>query len=268
MRSLEADVKAEEDRIAAALRAIADQREGTARQEGHIKSLQARLDAMAQEITRLTKARDDAKAREAKAQSEYAQHELEIASADSGEIGLDTQFESAKKALNDAKENLARLSEAERSADRKRNSIESKLDAIRLTTFNRDGASALLTDSRGVKILGSLASLISVDSGFEAAVAAALGTLADAVVVQDLNAAVTAISALRNENLGQAELLVSNNAVISGAHVPAGLTPILNHVRGSEISSLLTALLGNVAVAADGHSAAEILNNHPNARLS
>jgi len=189
---------------------------------------------------------------------------LEIASADSGEIGLDTQFESAKKALNDAKKNLAKLSEAERSADRKRNSIESKLDAIRLTTFNRDGASALLTDSRGVKILGSLASLISVDSGFEAAVAAALGTLADAVVVQDLNAAVTAISALRNENLGQAELLVSNNAVISGAQVPAGLTPILNHVRGSEISSLLTALLGNVAVAADGHNAAEILNNHPN----
>ena len=263
MRTLEVEVKAEEDRIAAALRAIADQREGTARQEGHIKSLQARLDAMAQEITRLTKARDDAKAREEKAQSEYAQHELEIASAGSGEIGLDTQFEAAKSALNEAKENLAKLSQAERNADRKRNSIESKLDAIRLTSANRDGTSALLSDSRGIKILGSLASLISIEPGFEAAVAAALGTLSNAVVVQDLNAAVTAISALRNENLGQAELLVTNNSENPVASLPSGLTPLLNHVNGNEISSLLAALLGNVAIAADGRSAADILNNHP-----
>ena len=242
-------------------------REGTARQEGHIKSLEARLDAMAQEITRLTKARDDAQTRAANAQSEYAQHELEIASADSGEIGLDTAFENAKSALNEAKELVAKLTDAERAADRKRNSIESKLEAIRLTTSNRDGASALLNDSRGVNILGSLASLITVDAGFEAAVAAALGSLADSVVVQDMNAAVTAISALRNENLGQAELLVSNNAVISGAQVPSGLTPILNHVRGSEVSSLLAALLGNTAVAEDGRAAAEILNSHPDVNV-
>jgi chromosome segregation protein len=45
----EAGLKSEEDKIAAALRAIADQREGTARQEGHIKSLAARLDAIAEE---------------------------------------------------------------------------------------------------------------------------------------------------------------------------------------------------------------------------
>ena len=105
---------------------------------------------MAQEITRLTKARDDAKTRAANAQSEYAQHELEIASADSGEIGLDTAFESAKNTLNQSKENLAKLADAERNADRKRNSIESKLEAIRLTTANRDGASALLNDSREI----------------------------------------------------------------------------------------------------------------------
>ncbi len=267
MRSLEADVKAEEDRIAAALRAIADQREGTARQEGHIKSLQARLDAMSQEITRLTKARDDAQTRATNAQSEYAQHELEIASAGSGEIGLDTAFESAKSALAEAKELVAKLTDSERNADRRRNSIESKLEAIRLTTANRDGASALLHDSRGVKILGSLASLITVDQGFEAAVAAALGSLADSVVVQDMNAAVTAISALRNENLGQAEILVSNNADIFGSQVPSGLTPILNHVHGSEISSLLTALLGNTAVASDAINAAEILNSNPNLKV-
>jgi chromosome segregation protein len=186
LRALEADVKSEEDRIAAALRAIADQREGTARQEGHIKSLEARLDAMAQEIARLTKARDDAKTRATNAQSEYAQFELEIASVDSSEIGLDSQFEKTKSALNEAKVALEKLSEAERAADRTRNGLESKLEALRLTSANRDGSSQLLKDSRGVNLLGSLASLIKVDSGYEAAVAAALGSLADSVVVQDL----------------------------------------------------------------------------------
>ena len=264
LRALEADVKAEEDRIAAALRAIADQREGTARQEGHIKSLQARLDAMSQEITRLTKARDDAQTRAANAQSEYAQHELDIAGADNGEVGLDTQFEAAKRALNEAKEIVAKLSERERAADRKRNGIESKLEALRLTSANTDGTEALLNDSRGVKVLGSLASLISIDSGFEAAVASALGSLADSIVVQDMNAAVTAITALRNEKLGQAEMLVSNNGLISGPHLPEGLVSLLSHVRSTEVSSLLTVLLSNVAVADDARTAAEILNNHPN----
>ena len=263
LRALEADVKSEEDRIAAALRAIADQREGTARQEGHIKSLEARLDAMAQEIARLTKARDDAKTRAANAQSEYAQFELEIASVDSSEVGLDSQFEKTKSALNEAKLALEGLSEAERAADRTRNSIESKLEALRLTSANRDGSSQLLKDSRGVNLLGSLASLIKVDSGFEAATAAALGSLADSLVVQDLNAAVTAISALRNENLGQAEILVSNNAQSNQAALPAGLTPLLNHVSGSQINALLNHLLGSVAVVEDARSAAELLAKHP-----
>lgn len=266
LKTLESDVKAEEDRIAAMLRAIADQREGTARQEGHIKSLEARLDAMAQEILRLTKARDDAQTRTENAQREYAQYELEIASADNGEVGLDSQFESAKRELATAKEHLAKLTEAERVADRKRNSIESKLEALKLTSQNRDGSTALLNDSRGVKILGSLATLLKIDSGFESAVAAALGSLGDSIVVQDLNAAVLAISTLRNENLGQAELLVSNGAVLRGSQLPTGLAPLLDYVRpdaGQDIAALLIELLGNVAIADDARAAATILNTHP-----
>jgi chromosome segregation protein len=264
LRNLEADVKAEEDRIAAMLRAIADQREGSARQEGHIKSLQARLDAMAQEITRLTKARDDAMTRAENAQREYAQYELEIAGADSGEIGLDSQFESAKRVLHDAKEAVAKLSDQERVADRNRNSIESKLEALKLTSRNQDGAAALLSDSRGIKILGSLASLIRVDNGYEAAVAAALGNLSESIVVQDLDAAVTAISALRNEDLGQADLLVTTGYVTENVTLPASLKSLLEHVTADGISALLSQLLGNVAVADNVRTAADILRNNPN----
>jgi chromosome segregation protein len=259
----EAALKSDEDTIAAAMRAIADAREGTARQEGHIKSLHARLEAIAEEIERLTKSRDDAQARADKAQREHASYELEIASADSGELGLDSQFEGAKSQLDAAKSKLTELVDAERAADRERNAIEAKLEAMKLTSQNRDGASALLRDSRGVSILGSIAGLIEIDSGWESAAAAALGTLADAVVVQDLSSAVTALTTLRNENLGQADVLVYEPGQTGNGSIPSGLTPLSAHIRSSAIGDLLASLLASTVVAENANAAEAILRSHP-----
>jgi chromosome segregation protein len=259
----EASLKSDEDTIAAAMRAIADAREGTARQEGHIKSLHARLEAIAEEIERLTKSRDDAQARADKAQREYASYELEIASADSGELGLDSQYEGAKSQLEGAKSTVNDLVEAERAADRERNAIEAKLEAMKLTSQNRDGASALLRDSRGVSILGSIAGLIEIDSGWESAAAAALGTLADAVVVQDLSSAVTALTTLRSENLGQADVLVYEPGQSGNSNIPSGLTPLSAHIRSSSIGDLLASLLAYTVVADNANAAEAILRSHP-----
>ena len=263
LANAEAALKAEEDKIAAAMRAIADQREGTARQEGHIKSLAARLEAIAEEIARLTNARDDAQARADSAQREYSTFEMEIASADSGELGLDSEFEVAKSTLEVAKKKVAELVESERAADRERNATESKLEAMQLTSQSRDGAAALIRDSRGVKLLGSVASLIEVDSGWEAASAAALGALSNAVVVEDLNSAVTALTTLRNENLGQADVLVYEPGNSNNASIPSGLTSLLSHVRSSRINELITSLLSSTVVADDARAAEQILRSHP-----
>ena len=262
LASSEASLKAEEDTIAAALRAIADQREGTARQEGHIKSLAARLEAITEEISRLTAARDEAQSRVNLAKGDYAKFEMEIGNADAGELGLDSQFEVAKSALDQAKKAHANLVDAERAADRERNATESKLEAMRLTSDSRDGAAALLRDSRGVQILGSIASLITIDNGWEAATAAALGSLADAIVVKDLSSAVSALTTLRSENLGQADVLVYQPGISSQSQ-PAGLVSLLTHVRSSEISELLSSLLATTVVADNAREAESILRNHP-----
>ena len=263
LAAAESSLKAEEDKIAAAMRAIADQREGTARQEGHIKSLAARLDAIAEEIARLTKARDEAQERAESAQREYSTFEMDIAGADASELGLDSQFEIAKNALEDSKKKLADLIESERQADRERNATESKLEAMQLTSQSRDGAAALIRDSRGVSILGSIASLIEIDNGWESATAAALGQLSDAIVVQDLSSAVSALTTLRNENLGQADVLVYEPGTSSAQSLPGGLTPLLSHVRSSRISDLLASLLGSTAVAEDARAAESILKSNP-----
>ncbi|MSX60074.1 MAG: AAA family ATPase, partial [Actinobacteria bacterium] len=255
----EAALKSEEDTIAAAMRAIADQREGTARQEGHIKSLAARLEAITEEISRLQAARTEAQSRVDLAKGDYAKYELEIGNADAGEQGLDSQFQSAKQSLDSAKKIHLELVESERAVDRERNSTESKLDAMRLTSASRDGASALIRDSHGLQILGSIASLIQIDSGWEAATAAALGSLADAVVVKDLSSAVNALTTLRSENLGQADVLVHEPGNRAGNQTPSGLTSLLSYVRSPQITELLESLLGATVVADNARSAEAIL---------
>ena len=259
----EVALKSEEDTIAAAMRAIADQREGTARQEGHIKSLAARLEAITEEISRLQAARTEAQSRVDLAKGDYAKYELEIGNADAGEQGLDSQFQSAKQSLDSAKKIHLELVESERAVDRERNSTESKLDAMRLTSASRDGASALIRDSHGLQILGSIASLIQIDSGWEAATAAALGSLADAVVVKDLSSAVNALTTLRSENLGQADVLVHEPGNRAGNQTPSGLTSLLSYVRSPQIAELLESLLGATVVADNARSAEAILRQHP-----
>jgi chromosome segregation protein len=256
-------LKSEEDKIAATLRAIADQREGTARQEGHIKSLAARLDAIAEEISRLIRARDGAQERVDSAAREYSTLEMEIAGADAGEQGLDSLFETAKRELEAAKKKLNDLVDLERNTEREKNAIESKLDVMRITSSKRDGGAALVSNSRGINILGSIASLIRIDSGWEAATASALGSLADAIVVRDLNSAVTALRTLRIENLGQADLLILDRENTAAVSLPQGLTPLLQYLHSNEINDLLTSLLSTTVVAADPVSAADILRSHP-----
>ena len=180
---LESALKTEEDSVAAALRAVADLREGTARQEGHIKSLQSRIESGNAEITRLSKAKSDAEARAALAQREFAQLESEIAGLGAGELHLDSTFEKAKSELTSSKSALDSLITDLIKAERDRGAAEASLDALRQATLHRDGSGALLTNTQGISIRGSLASLISIEPGWERAVAAGLGSLADAVEI-------------------------------------------------------------------------------------
>jgi chromosome segregation protein len=105
--------------------------------------------------------------------------------------------------------------------------------------------------------------LIEIDSGWESAAAAALGTLADAVVVQDLSSAVTALTTLRSENLGQADVLVYEPGQTGNGTIPSGLTPLSAHIRSSTIADLLAALLASTVVAENANAAEAILRSHP-----
>ena len=264
LKTLEVNLTAEENSVSAALRAIADQREGTARQEGHINGLKSRIDATNAEITRLTKARDEASQRLQNFREEFALLETQIASVDSNEPGLDSEFEIAKSELATAQNELDSLVAKESEAQRVRSGLEGRLRALQESLVHRDGSGIVL--SSGTRTRGRLSSLISISPGWEAAVAAALGPLADSVVVSDISSAVSALTMLKRESGGQSELLVvdgDSGFTPSNRSVPNGFTSLASLVSSSEVSSAISSLLSGFVAVEDLAEAESALRADP-----
>ncbi|MFM8938133.1 MAG: chromosome segregation protein SMC [Actinomycetota bacterium] len=251
---LEERLKLEEDKVAAALRAIADLREGTARQEGHIKSLQSAIDGSKAEISRLERFLNEARERVDGAKREFASLESEIAGLDASELGLDADYERAKRTLEDNRDKLETLNSELNKSERNRSALQSKVDALRQATLHKDGSGALLTNNRGIQIRGSVASLISVEAGWESAVSAALGSLADALVVNDASSAISAITFLKSESAGSAELLMVSNSTQERTSYPGDLVSLVSKVSSATLGPVLPNLL-------DGYIAADSLNH-------
>ena len=263
---LEGRLKIEEDRVSAAQRAIADYREGTARQEGHIKSLQSRIDSSNSEIARLERALSEASTRVDEAKREFARLESEVAGLDAGELGLDAEFEKAKAALNQSRTHVEKLNEELARAEKDKGAAEAKVDALRQATLHKDGSGALLTNSRGIEVRGSVASLITVEPGWERAVSAALGSLANALVVHDATNAISALTFLKSESAGTAELLFIDGVDSQESAAPiSGASALLSKVSSSTLNSVLPRLLANFVAAESLADAEQIIRNNPSA---
>ncbi|MCA0296699.1 MAG: chromosome segregation protein SMC [Actinobacteria bacterium] len=198
-----------EKQFAAQQRAIADRREGLARLTGEVNTLRSRSEAAGAEIGRLTTARAEAEERAEGARRQFANLETRLAGLSAGETGLDAAYEAAEADAEYAAGQLEELQEAERVAAAERGAAAARAEALALGLERRDGTAALMAaGDRLDGLLGSVAALISVPAGAEVAIAAALGSAADAVAVTGLDAAVAAFDHLKAEDLGRAGLLL------------------------------------------------------------
>ena len=261
--NLESRLKSEEDRIAAALRALADHREGTARQEGHIKSLQSRITSSEAEIARLERALLEAQERVDKSRAEFAALEAEIAGLNAGELSLDAEFQRHKSALDQSKAKREEISQQLNRAERDRSALQAKVDALRQATLHKDGSGALLTNTQGIAVRGSVAALISVEAGWETAMSVALGELSDAIVVPGLSDAIEALTFLKRESAGSAELLVLSESQGATHSIPSHLTPLASKVSSSTLSAALAKLLDGYVAASSLQEAEQIVSQNP-----
>ncbi|MBG6097563.1 chromosome segregation protein SMC [Nocardioides luteus] len=255
------DAAAEEERRVKGLeRAAADRREGLARLAGQVNALKSRAAAADDEVGRLTAAREEALARAERAQRDFTALETKVAGLDAGEEGLDAEHEAAAAALEDIEERLAKLQAEALQADRDRSTLAARKDALEMGLNRKDGAGALLGSSLP-GVLGSVASLLAVRSGYEAAVAAALGTASDAVVVSSSEEAIGAIEHLKAEDLGRAGLLLGGSPEETGGwpSLPAGAAYALDVVECQPVLRPAVARLLDKVVVVDDLAAAQAL---------
>ena len=131
LKAIEDQLALEENRVSAALRAIADQREGTARQEGHINGLRSRIDATTGEVSRLTSAKDLVEIRLKNYRENFAQIEVQISALSSYEPGLDSLFDKLKTDLKNSESNVKLIADKLQNTERLRAGTLGRLSAFK-----------------------------------------------------------------------------------------------------------------------------------------
>jgi len=212
---------------------------------GALEVAQSRLAAVRGEVLRQGAAQEAAVARRDAGRAELAQLELELerelAGASTGADGPDDTDdaddtadaddtddgagEGATGADGEQVDHEAVRAEAERAslelqaevddlrgrlhtAERERDALAARRSALTMALDRADGTTALVAAGRpGVR--GAVAEHVQVRPGYEAAVAAALGSVVDSVLVDDLDAAFAAVAHATDAGLGRVEVVVA-----------------------------------------------------------
>ncbi|AUI53597.1 chromosome segregation protein SMC [Arthrobacter crystallopoietes] len=280
----EASAAAEDQRLTAILRAAADRREGLAKLAGQVAAARSRVEAAEAELGRLRASIGEGEERRRKAQTEFSALESQVAGVEEGEEGLDAEYEQASQELDAIEEELEALVAEEREAERERDALSARKEALEVGLDRRDGSEALLA-SGSAGVLGPLAERISVEPGYEPAIAAALGSSAEAVVVADRDAGVQALELMKSDDAGRIELVFARTADLapvdqgtadaaqadqaSADQAPEDLALSCDAVRALSLVTLkeeaaaVRALLASVVVVEDLAGAAEAVSASP-----
>ncbi|GII99359.1 condensin subunit Smc [Sediminihabitans luteus] len=255
-----------ERELATLHRGAADRREGLARLAGQVAAKRSRVEATDAEIGRLQEVVADAERRAAAARQDFAALETQVVGAEEGEVGLDAEHEAALEALESATAEVDALRAEADTAGRDRATWSARVEALEMSLTRKDGGGALLA-SDVVGTVGSVAALVGIEPGFEDAVAAALGTSADAVAVESLEAAVDALRHLRAQDAGRAGIVVldaAGPAPSDAGAAPAGTRWIADVVTAAPAArAAVERLLHGVVVVDDLAQARGVVQARP-----
>lgn len=253
----------------AAARAEADRREGVARLAGQVDTMRTRVESTDEGVARLTVGIEEAATRAQTAKAEFETVQSRVGELDAGEMGLDEHHDRSVTALRLADERVAELQAAERGAERQVASLRARIDALAVGLDRRDGAAWLQQNHGGAGLFGTVAKLVRVRTGYEVAVAAVLGTAADALAADDSGAARVAVAALKEADGGRAAIVLGDwpedTAVRDGdGELPAGALWALDLVETpARLRGAIAALLGRVVVVEDLAAALALVTGRP-----
>jgi chromosome segregation protein len=224
------------------------------RHELELAGLAARVDvagstltAARGELLRQQAALAEAEARRDAMRAEFVALEAQAATSTEGDGSLDTAYESAEAAVAALQAEIETLRDDLHAAERERDALAARSSALSLAVDQKDGSSALVgAKLRGIR--GLVAEHVKIEAGFEAAIAAALGSLADAVLADDSVAAFAALAESAAKDFGRVEVVVAS-----------GTAPATREVAGVRAAAdVVTAPDGVVGLLADVYIADDL----------
>lgn len=150
-------------------------------------------------------------------------------------------YERAQRDASEAENRVGSLRERLHAAEREVESLRAQAAALSRALDVRNAAAALIGRG-GTGVRGLVSDAVKVTPGYEAAVAAALGSLADGLLVDDLAAAVDNAAAARDADLGVVDIVLADAAGAAGAD-----TSIDGAVPARDIVSAPPGVLGLLA---------------------
>jgi chromosome segregation protein len=256
----------------AAVRAEADRREGLARLGGQVDTMRTRVESIDESVARLSERIEEAVARAQQSRAEFETVQGRVGALDQGEVSLDENHERTVAALRLADERVAELQSAERGAERQVASLRARIDALSVGLARKDGAGWLSQNHSGTGLLGPVAKLVKVRPGYETAIAAVLGSAADALAAESMGAARSAVAALKEADAGRAALILGDWPIAEDAErraaLPGGAAWALDLIDAPQrLRGAMVAMLSGVAVVNNLTEALDLVSARPHLRI-
>ena len=212
-----------------------------ARLAGQIEVAQSRLAATQGELVRQQAALAEADQRREATRTEFVALEAQAATSTEGDGKLDSRYDESEAHVASLQSDIETMRDDLHSLERERDALAARTSALSMAVDQKDGSAAIV-GTPGIR--GLVAEHVRVTPGYEAAIAAALGTLADAVLADDHDSALTALGRARDSDAGRVEIVVADapSAAVLGSlpdgvaaatefvTAPAGVLGILSHV--------------------------------------
>ncbi|MCB0914443.1 MAG: chromosome segregation protein SMC [Actinobacteria bacterium] len=258
-------VSEEEARLSSARRARAARRDAIAKLRGELAAAKSRADTRSAEIDRLSQTLKEAHERHAEAVAEHRGHADEVDAGGFDSSDLAAAEAEATRILEATEARLETCRADESALAAREAALGARVEALRLGLDRKDASATLLAAEDLAGVLGATATLVHVTHGYEAALAAALGPLADGVAVADADCATAALGSLGNDE-GRASLLVGGAPAPAGGDpwpdLPPGAVYAIDVVTADDrVRGSLVTILERVAIVEDLDSARRLVND-------
>ncbi|KAA9134978.1 chromosome segregation protein SMC [Microbacterium caowuchunii] len=186
---------------------------------GSAEAAQSALAAVRAGVERQQKALDAAESRRAAAAEELAGVDPDLVPEESSAEHA-AAYEQAQRRATEAENDVAGIRERLHAAEREQDSLTAQVTALGRALDVRTGASELIFGG-GPGVRGLVGDSVQVAAGYEPAIAAALGAVAEGVLVDTRADAMAAVDAARTGEYGVVDIVVAEVAT-EPARIPTG----------------------------------------------